>query len=133
MYTAFVQPGADCALTANSAELANDRDFEMLGGTCPVLDRNTLPKRPASSVLAIPSLIPNLIPPPSARADSWQPAISEELYSNFAFDALVGGVPPVPAPTDSLEAYLAAQMPTNYPYPDAVPQADWTAFIHSLE
>ncbi|KAJ6610613.1 fungal-specific transcription factor domain-containing protein [Mycena sp. CBHHK59/15] len=137
VYTEFRPPGIDGSPRPNPSELADDKDFEMLGGSRAFLERSSVPRKPISlpnTTVSIPTLIPRLMPPASTP-DPWQPQIPDSSYSSFVFDALIGSAPILSStPADGLEAYLAAQMQsTSTNYPDAVPETDWAAFISSLE
>ncbi|KAJ7144425.1 hypothetical protein C8R44DRAFT_759889 [Mycena epipterygia] len=127
----------------NPAELANEEDFESLGGS-----RAFLPQTRSQNhnhyhnrnnpTLSMPTLISGLMPA-SSTPDSWQPDIPDSAYTGFAFDSLMGSAHRPPAPLSdslSLEAYLSSveMLPnTNSSYPDAVPQADWATFVSSLQ
>ncbi|KAJ7478290.1 fungal-specific transcription factor domain-containing protein [Mycena latifolia] len=127
---AYAQVRPDMPLLPPTENLADDTDFEMLGGARALLPRPVPapvpPAVPASSrssaaaALAMPNLLPNPMPPPAA----WQPQISDGAYASFAAGALMGHA------TDELEAYFAAQLPA--PCPDALPEADWATFLQGF-
>ncbi|KAJ7124227.1 fungal-specific transcription factor domain-containing protein [Mycena epipterygia] len=141
------------------AELADEEDFESLGGSraflrAPVQNQNHHHNQnhphnlnnstPLPNTLSIPTLISGLIPAASAP-DAWQPDISDSAFTGFAFEALMTGGSQGPPPTTplsfaqsmSLEAYLSSvEMQvanTNSSYAEVVPQVDWALFVNSLQ
>ncbi|KAJ7511992.1 fungal-specific transcription factor domain-containing protein [Mycena galericulata] len=125
VYAAFYPPGVDSALSTSPSELADEGDFEMLGGSRAFLDRASVSKSPSSS-------LPNSVHP--SPPDLWQSEISEPYESHFEFDAVMGSEQHASETVvDGLEAYLAAQMQStdaHFPYSHAVPETDWAAFIN---
>ncbi|KAJ7144427.1 fungal-specific transcription factor domain-containing protein [Mycena epipterygia] len=127
----------------NPAELADEEDFESLGGSRALLPRTRSQNHshnhnPNSGTLSMPTLISGVMPA-SSTPDPWQPDIPDSAYTGFAFDSLMGSAhrPPAPLPDSlGLEAYLNSveMLPnTNSSYPEALPQADWATFVSSLQ
>ncbi|KAJ7144443.1 hypothetical protein C8R44DRAFT_846236 [Mycena epipterygia] len=128
----------------NTGELADEEDFESLGGSraflprAPVQNRhntqnqNMNPTPPPS--MHMPALISGGLMPLSSPPDSWQFNISDSVYAGFAFKAPIGGGTQPLSSADSLEAYLNAQIQgVNSSYPEAVPEVDWEMFVSSLQ
>ncbi|KAJ7144463.1 fungal-specific transcription factor domain-containing protein [Mycena epipterygia] len=127
--------------TPNSVELADEEDFESLGGS-----RAFLPRAPAQNdntnnhtqnqnqtptppPMHIPTLISGIMPP-SSLPHPGQPEIPDSAH----FDALMGSGTQSLSSADSLEAYLRLQMQSaSSSYPEAVPDVDWAMFISSLQ
>ncbi|KAJ7702706.1 fungal-specific transcription factor domain-containing protein [Mycena rosella] len=123
------RPDAKAPLPPPAGAYVDETDLAMLSGAHPLLAGPTQPVCAPTPAVAMPSLIPGLMPPPPES----ELQIPDDLYTNFDFEALMDTAAPSP-PGDSLEAYLAAQMcaiPTAY-HAAVPPQANWAAFVSSL-
>ncbi|KAJ6571103.1 fungal-specific transcription factor domain-containing protein [Mycena capillaripes] len=151
VYTAFHPLDVPLPQT-NPFELADDKDFEMLSGAHAVVGRDSVHKLSDPSLstggVAMPSLIPGLMPPPSSP-DPWQTQLPDAWYSSFPFEALMGSDSGSSGSTssedngDGLEAYLAAQLPkstTTFPPENCrefarapVSEAEWASFLSIMQ
>ncbi|KAJ7925437.1 hypothetical protein B0H13DRAFT_2654272 [Mycena leptocephala] len=135
---------------ANTSELADDKDFAMLGGSHTIVHRDSIPNSNSTSLiptdgvsLAVPSLIPGLMPPPTTP-DPWQTPLPVVWFSGFPFESpMCGRDAPVNEDCNEhgLEAYLAAQIQmesTVFPSEHCrerapVSEAEWASFLSILE
>ncbi|KAJ7660232.1 fungal-specific transcription factor domain-containing protein [Mycena polygramma] len=167
VYAAF-RPLAAPLHSVNLDGEADDKDFEMLGGSHAVVQRDTVSVSgsasnssssspspfpyPQNGGLAMPSLIPGLMPPPSSP-DHWEALMPDQWpwSSSFPFEMLMenasGSGSSASASSedgsgsDGLEAYLAAQLPkfTTGSFPcgsvggSPVSEAEWTQFLSIME
>ncbi|KAJ7144441.1 fungal-specific transcription factor domain-containing protein, partial [Mycena epipterygia] len=114
----------------NTGELADEEDFESLGGSRAFLPRTPVQNRHDTHIdpilppsMHMPTLISGGLMPLSSPPDSWQLNISDSVYAGFAFDASIGGGTQPLSSADSLEAYLNAQIQgVNSGYPEVVPE-----------
>ncbi|KAJ6479524.1 fungal-specific transcription factor domain-containing protein [Mycena vitilis] len=169
VYAAF-RPLAAPLHSVNLDGEADDKDFELLGGSHAIVQRDTVsvpvsasnpsspspsPSRcPQNGGLAMPSLIPGLMPPPSSP-DHWEALMPAHWpwSSSFPFEMLMKNASASGSSTsasassedangsEGLEAYLAAQLPkfTTGSFPcgsvggSPVSEAEWTQFLSIME
>jgi hypothetical protein len=130
--------------------LADDKDFAMLGGSHAIVHRDSIPNSNSPSLiptdgvsLAVPSLIPSLMPPPTTP-NPWQTPLPVVWFSGFPFESpMCGKDAPVNEDCDEhgLEAYLAAQVQMestllpSEPCRESAPvsEAEWASFLSILE
>ncbi|KAF8174813.1 fungal-specific transcription factor domain-containing protein [Mycena galopus ATCC 62051] len=144
----------EAPLHTNSFGLADEKDFELLSGSHPILKRDAHPKPslPPTSSLEMSSFVPSAAPAPTT-ADPWANQLPDP-WLNFPFTPVAGGnilpvvrchtLPPhsKDRATTGLEAYLDAQMQMQAmsPFPSeyhrgATPtsEAEWASFLSIFE